>query len=75
MVCTGVMLAGQIHHCRSQLIGDGIRWLTSPVPVGQGGGTLLAISRQNAPDVAFSNLENLGSLYHRQIVSSTLFNT
>ena len=68
VVCAGVMRPGQIHNCRSHVIGNDIRWLTSPVPVSQGGGTLLAICCQNSPGLAFRNPQNLGSLGHRQMV-------
>ena len=65
MIGTCVVSADQVRHCRRQLIRHGVWWAPAPAAVGQSGGSLLAICRQNAPSVAFGDAQKLGGLVHR----------
>ena len=64
-ICAGVMRAGQIHHCRSQVIGDGVWGTATPVTAGQCGDGGLAISPQDALGMALGHSQHFGCLVNR----------
>ena len=68
VVGADVMVASQLYHgCRSSL-GDGVVGPPSPVPVGQCGGTVPAISCEEALGMALAQSHNLGGLGDRKVV-------
>ena len=65
LIGSGVSGAGQLHHRSCLGVGDGVAGSTAAVPVGQCGGALLAIGRQQAPYVAFTHPQDLSGLAYR----------
>ena len=62
VVCTGVAVDGQLHHGSSGRLGDGVVGSASPVPMGQYGGTILALSGEETLGMTFAHSNNLGRL-------------
>ncbi len=60
--------SGQLHHGGSIGIQDGVVRLASPVSMGQGGRSVLALSTKEPPGMALAYPENLGSLSDGDLV-------
>ena len=63
MVDSLVTLLGQGHHPVTEAWRNGIGWPASPIPVGQRGGALLPVCRQNSPKMALAQPQDLGRLF------------
>ena len=57
--------AGQLDHRGCLIVRNSVAGSAASVPVGQCGGALLAIVRQNSPSMAFTHPQDLGSLGYR----------
>ena len=68
VVGAGVAVAGQLHHGSSGRLGDGVVWLSAPVPVGQRGGTMLAVTGEETLGVAFADSHDLCGLGDGELV-------
>ena len=68
VVGAGVAVAGQLHHGGGGRFGDGVVGLSAPVPVGQRGGTVLAVSGEETLGVAFADSHDLGGLGDGELV-------
>ena len=68
VVGAGVAVAGQLDHGGRRVFRHGVVGPPSPVAVGQGGGTVLAVGRQKALGVAFTDSHDLGCLPYRKVV-------
>ncbi len=62
VVCPGVAVAGQLHHGSHSDLRDGVVRSSAPIPMGQCGGTALAVSGEETLGVAFAHSHDLGSL-------------
>jgi len=67
-VCPGVAVAGQLDHGSGGHLGDSVVGPSPPVPVGQCGGTMPAVSSEEALGVAFTHSHDLGSLGYGKLV-------
>ena len=65
VVGPGVGGAGQLDHRGCLIVRNSVAGSAASVPVGQCGGALLAIVRQNSPSMAFTHPQDLGSLGYR----------
>ena len=68
MLGAGVAVAGQLHHGSSGRLGDGVVGLSASVPVGQRGGTMLAVSGEETLGVTFTHSHDLGGLGDGKLV-------
>ena len=68
MVGARVAVAGQLHHGSRSGFGDGIVGPAPSVPVGQCGGTDLAVSREEPLGMTFTHSHNLGCLGDGKLV-------
>ena len=68
VVRPGVTVAGQFHHGSDGYLGDGVVRSASPVPVGQCGGVVLAVSGEQTLGVAFADSHGPGSLGDGELV-------
>ena len=68
VVCPGVAVAGQLHHGSGSDLRDGVVRSSAPVPMGQCGGTVLAVRREETLGVAFAHSHDLGSLGDGKLV-------
>ena len=60
VVGPGVGGGGQLHHHRHPIVGHGVVGSAASVAVGQCGGTLLPIGRQDPPGMAFTHPQKIG---------------
>ena len=70
-----IAVAGQLHHGSCSGFGNGVVGPTAPVPVGQCGGTALAVSREEALGVTLAHSHDLGCLGDGKLVFRTLLRT
>ena len=68
MVRSSVASAGQLHHVSHLGLRRGVGRSAATIPVGECGGTLLPIGRQNTPHVAFAHSQDLGRLTYRHLI-------
>ena len=68
MVGARIAVAGQLHHGSRSGCGNGIVGPTPPVPVGQCGSTVLAVSREEPLGMTFTHSHNLGCLGDGKLV-------
>ena len=68
VVGAGVAVAGQLHHGSSGRLGDGVVGLSASVPVGQRGGTVLAVTGEETLGVTFTHSHDLGGLGDGKLV-------
>ena len=68
MVGARVAVAGQLHHGSRGRLRDGVVGPTPPVPVGQCGRTVLAVSREEPLGMTFTHSHNLGCLGDGKLV-------
>ena len=68
VVCPGVAVAGQLHHGSGGRLRDGVVRSSAPVPMGQCGGTVPAVSGEETLGVAFADSHDLGSLGDGKLV-------
>ena len=64
----GVAVAGQLHHGSGGRLGDGVVGLSAPVPVGQRGSTVLAVTGEETLGVTFTHSHDLGGLGDGKLV-------
>ena len=65
VVGPGVGGAGQLDHRGCRIVSNSVAGSAASVPVGQCGGVLLAIGRQNSPGMVFTHPQDLGGLGYR----------
>ena len=68
MVGPRVVVAGQLHHGGRCGLGDGVVRPTAPVPVGQCGGTVSAVSGEQTLGMALTHSHDHGSLGDGKLV-------
>ena len=68
MVGARIAVAGQLHHGSGGRLRDGVVRSSAPVPMGQCGGTVPAVSREETLGVAFAHSHDLGGLRDGKLV-------
>ena len=68
MVGARIAVAGQLHHGSGGRLRDGVVRSSAPVPMGQCGGTVPAVSREETLGVAFAHSHDLGGLGDGKLV-------
>ena len=63
-----IAVAGQLHHGSGGRLRDGVVRSSAPVPMGQCGGTVPAVSREETLGVAFAHSHDLGGLRDGKLV-------
>ena len=68
VVETGGFPAGQDHRGTSDILGDRVAGLAAAVAVGQHGGPIPPVGRQDSPELAFADPEKFGCLDLGQLI-------